>query len=104
MVTTQLRLQTPTASANSKPRLPRCAVGRATRCVTCAPPIATWLSTFKHSAYLFASRNDRSQSFSFSSSFPNRSEWCRWLDWLDVDQFALSPSVFDGCASRDQCG
>jgi hypothetical protein len=70
--------------------------------VTCAPPIATWLSIFKFSACSSVSRNDGSQGFSLS--FPSRREWCRWLDWLDLDQFALSPSVFDGCASRDQCG
>src|SRR5713101_9870377 len=102
IVTTQLRFQTPTASANSKPRLPRCAVGRATRCVTCEPSIATWLSTCKHSACSSASRNNKSQSFSLS--FPNRREWYHWLDSLDVDRFVLAPAVFDGRASRDQCG
>jgi hypothetical protein len=51
---------------------------------------------------LVGSRNNKSQSFSLS--FPNRREWCCWLDWLDIDQFAVASSDFDGCASRDQCG
>jgi len=66
------------------------------------PPIATWLNTFKRSACSSASRNNKSQSFSLN--FLDRREWCPWLDRLDVDRFALAPTVFGGCASHDRCG